>query len=64
LQRAKEVSNTKRNFSALDADVMNVSADGSPCIFVSGDSETLGTITQCNMSAVRVFGYQQHELRG
>lgn len=58
------MSNTKKNFSALEADVMNVSADGTPCIFVSGESDKLGIITQCNMSAVRVFGYQQHELRG
>ena len=33
------------------------SPDGSPCIFISGENERLGQITQCNMSMLKVFGF-------
>lgn len=35
--------------------------DGSPCVYISGETDRLGTITQCNLSACRVFGYQKKE---
>ena len=44
-------------------DIMQVSSDGTPCIFVSGETDKLGLITQCNQGAVRVFGYQQFEMK-
>jgi hypothetical protein len=44
-------------------DILSVSSDGTPCIFVSGDQDKLSFITQCNSGAVRVFGYQAFELK-
>jgi PAS domain S-box-containing protein len=58
------VGNIKKSYTALDGDIMSVSADGTPCIIVSGEGDRLGTITHCNMSAVRIFGYQPHEMKG
>lgn len=42
-------------------DMSSFSADGSPCIYISGESERLGIITQCNLSACRSFGYNKKE---
>lgn len=36
-------------------------ADGTPCVYISGESDRLGVITQVNMSACRVFGYSKKE---
>lgn len=35
--------------------------DGSPCMFISGESERLGQITQCNMSMLKVFGFSRKD---
>lgn len=36
-------------------------ADGSPCVYISGEQDRLGIITQCNLSACRVFGFSKKE---
>ena len=35
--------------------------DGSPCVFISGENERLGLITQCNMSMLKVFGFAKKD---
>jgi hypothetical protein len=37
------------------------SSDGTPCVYISGEQEHLGIITQCNMSVCRVFGFSKKE---
>ena len=37
------------------------SSDGTPCVYISGEQDRLGVITQCNMSACRIFGYPKKE---
>lgn len=37
------------------------SADGTPCVYISGETDRLGIITQCNMSTCRVFGHSKKE---
>jgi PAS domain-containing protein len=37
--------------------------DGTPCIYVSGDIDKLGIITNCNAGASRVFGYSLLEIK-
>jgi len=39
-----------------------LSADGSPCIFISADPEKLGQITHCNMSLCKLFGFTSRDL--
>ena len=36
-------------------------ADGTPCVYISGENEKLGNILQCNASACRIFGYSKRE---
>lgn len=36
-------------------------ADGSPCVYISGEQEKLGLITHCNMSLCKVFGYTKRD---
>ena len=38
-----------------------LSADGSPCIFISAEPEKLGQVTHCNMSLCKLFGYTNRE---
>ena len=44
-------------------DINQVSSDGTPCIYVSGDADKLGMITQSNIGAVRMFGYSVLEMK-
>ena len=37
------------------------SQDGSPVVFISGEPEKLGQITNCNMSMCKVFGYTKKD---
>ena len=37
------------------------SSDGTPCIYISGDGDRLGIITQCNLSLCRIFGIAKKE---
>lgn len=36
-------------------------SDGSPCVYISAETEKLGTITHCNMSLCKVFGYTKRD---
>lgn len=36
-------------------------ADGSPCVYISGEQEKLGAITHCNMSMCKMFGYTKRD---
>jgi hypothetical protein len=67
LQRAKEFANQKQNLlqggMEGSTDIHQISSDGTPCIFVSGEPDKLGNVTQTNSGAVRVFGYQSFEMR-
>ena len=44
-------------------DIQYMSSDGTPCIYVSGDLDKIGMITQSNAGATRIFGYQPLEIR-
>lgn len=49
LQKAKDVSNMKRNMAMGNFDesmnLMQISSDGTPCIVVSGEPDKVGLIT-------------------
>lgn len=64
--KAKEAAISRVNFDFNNihedaSDMSSFAADGSPCVYISGDSDRLGVITQCNMSVCRVFGYAKKE---
>jgi PAS domain S-box-containing protein len=40
-----------------------MSTNGTPCIYVTGESDRIGMITQCNSGASRIFGYTAIELK-
>lgn len=69
LLKAKEMSisrlgNQLDNFNADGGgmeDFSNVSNDGSPCVFISGESERLGHILSLNLSMCKVFGYTRKD---
>lgn len=42
-------------------DMSSFAADGTPCVYISGENERLGIMTQCNLSICRVFGYSKKE---
>lgn len=42
-------------------DMSSYAADGTPCVYISGEQDRLGIITQVNMSVCRVFGFQKKE---
>ena len=60
--KAKEAANMRSNFefsgagASQDSDVNSYAQDGTPCIYISGEQERLGIITQCNMSLCKIFG--------
>lgn len=41
-----------------------MSGNGTPCIYVTGDIDKIGFITQCNASSCRLFGFTMAEIRG
>mmetsp|Transcript_29897 Transcript_29897/g.29065 ORF Transcript_29897/g.29065 Transcript_29897/m.29065 type:complete len:405 (+) Transcript_29897:1690-2904(+) len=69
LSRAKDATNIKQNFYDGNngnedyADIVQMSNNGTPCIYVSGDSDKIGMIIQANMSACRIFGYTLSEVK-
>jgi PAS domain S-box-containing protein len=42
-------------------DFSSVANDGSPCVFISGESERLGQILSLNLSMCKVFGYTRKD---
>lgn len=66
LMRAKDAALVKANIDCTNlhddmTDINNYAPDGTPCLYISGDSEKIGTVLQINMSACRVFGYSKKE---
>lgn len=44
-------------------DINAMSANGTPCIYVTGDNDKIGMITQCNSGSCRIFGYTVGEMK-
>lgn len=44
-------------------DIQSMSSNGTPCIYVSGDSDKIGLITQCNYGSSRITGYTYGEIK-
>ena len=70
MARAKDATNVKNNYydggmNVLDDvnDIQAMSSDGTPCIYVSGDLDKIGMITQSNAGATRIFGYTAFEIK-
>lgn len=66
LVKAREASNMKVNFEYNSmnedfTDLNNYAADGTPCIYISGEQEKIGIISQCNLSLLQIFGYSKKE---
>jgi len=64
--KAKDAANIRVNFEFNGgnedfSDLNNYAQDGIPCIYISGESERLGIINQCNMSLCKIFGYHKKE---
>ena len=63
LSRAKDATNIKQNY--YDANTMHedlsdmnaITQNGTPCIYVTGDNDKIGLVTNCNAGACRIFGY-------
>jgi len=56
--------NKYKIFSQSMGDRCNFAADGTACLFISGQQGTLGVISDCNFAACREFGYQKVDLLG
>jgi len=66
MSRAKEAANMRvnldfNNFNEDFSDIMNYAPDGTPCVYISGETERLGTINQCNMGVCKIFGYTRKD---
>jgi hypothetical protein len=64
--KAKEAANLRVNFEFNNAnedftDLNNYAQDGTPCVYISGEQDKLGTINQVNMSLCKIFGYMKKE---
>jgi hypothetical protein len=66
--KAKEAANSRANFEfgaggmkGNESDVNSYSQDGTPCIYISGEQDRLGIITQCNMSLCKIFGFMKKD---
>lgn len=64
MMKAKEATNMRANFEMnggvqgnSENDVNTYAQDGTPCIYISGETDRLGIITQCNLSVCKIFGY-------
>lgn len=44
-------------------DISAMSTNGTPCIYVTGDNDKIGMVTQCNSGASRIFGYTLNEMK-
>lgn len=51
-------------FTTHLTDISNFSSDGSPWIYISGNKNDIGMITDWNMAFWRIFGYVKKELLG
>lgn len=40
-----------------------ISQNGTPCIYVTGDNDKIGMVTNCNAGASRIFGYTASEIK-
>jgi PAS domain S-box-containing protein len=69
LSRAKEATNIKQNFYDVNNmnddmnDIGSMSTNGTPCIYVTGDNDKIGMVTQVNSGASRIFGYTANEMK-
>ncbi len=66
LAKAKETAVHRANFDFNNineegTDMASFAPDGTPCVYVSGETEKLGIMTQCNLSVCRVFGFTKKE---
>ena len=41
----------------------SMSVNGTPCIYVTGDTDKIGLITNCNLGSCRIFGYTFNEMK-
>lgn len=70
MEKARDFSAIKGNINRRKMQAMNtsnisvVSPDGTPCIYISGQQNKAGIITQCNLAVCRLFGYTKKELMG
>ena len=44
-------------------DISAMSSNGTPCIYVTGEVDKIGLITQCNAGACRILGYTMNEIK-
>jgi PAS domain S-box-containing protein len=44
-------------------DIGSMSTNGTPCIYVTGDNDKIGMVTQVNSGASRIFGYTANEMK-
>ena len=51
-----------KGFGQSTNDRCNFAADGTPCLYISGQQKSLGNITDCNLALCRQFGYQKSEI--
>ncbi len=56
--------NKRKAQAANTSNIEMLSAEGDPCVCVSGQQNKLGIITQCNLAFCRVFGYNKKEMIG
>lgn len=66
LTKAKDTALFRANFDYNNlkeetSDMSSYAHDGTPCVYVSGESDRLGYITQVNMSLCRVFGFSKKD---
>ena len=66
MQKAKEASAMRGNMEYNNmnedfSDVNSYASDGTPCIYMSGEPENLGVISQVNMAVCKIFGYNRKE---
>ena len=44
-------------------DISQMSQNGTACMYVSGEGDKIGMVTQCNIGACKIFGYSINEIR-
>lgn len=44
-------------------DISSMSTNGTPCIYVAGEPDKIGLLTQCNAGACRILGYTMNEIK-
>lgn len=63
LQKAKDTTAMKANYEIdlNDDGLGSASQDGSPLIYISGENDLMGLISNMNLSACRIFGFFRKE---